>query len=91
MVIGTAHVVPFFCARLRVTNRYVGPSPRPLWSRGGRKIVEFAGPVHHSRGGWFMPTTQSRTPLNETRIWDYISFLILVLLSVLAYSWLVPH
>ncbi len=31
------------------------------------------------------------TPFNETRIWDYISFVILVALSVLVYSWLVPH
>jgi hypothetical protein len=34
---------------------------------------------------------QSQTPLNETRIWDYISFGILVLLSLAAYCWLVPH
>jgi hypothetical protein len=34
---------------------------------------------------------RSQTPLNETRFLDYISFGILVLLSVIAYSWLVPH
>jgi hypothetical protein len=34
---------------------------------------------------------RSRTPLNETRVWDYISFAILVMLSVVAYNWLVPH
>jgi hypothetical protein len=34
---------------------------------------------------------RSRTPLNETRVWDYISFAILGLLSVIAYTLLVPH
>ncbi len=41
-----------------------------------------------------MPTTRvedHRGPLNETRIWDYITFALLVLLSMLVYSWLVPH
>jgi hypothetical protein len=38
-----------------------------------------------------MPIVGSRTPVNENRVWDYISFAILVLLSVLAYTWLVPH
>ncbi len=38
-----------------------------------------------------MLEAKSRTPVNETRIWDYVSFAILVLLSLLAYSWLVPH
>jgi hypothetical protein len=34
---------------------------------------------------------RSHTPLNKTRFWDYISFAILVLLSVIVYTWLVPH
>ncbi|HEX9120757.1 MAG TPA: hypothetical protein VF840_09480 [Terriglobales bacterium] len=41
-----------------------------------------------------MPSTRAhdpRTPLNETRIWDYISFAILVMLSLLVYTWLEPH
>jgi len=33
----------------------------------------------------------ARTPLNETRVWDYISLAILALLSVFAYTWLVPQ
>jgi hypothetical protein len=49
---------------------------------------------HDDRGGWAMPSTRAhdpRTPLNETRIWDYISFAILVMLSLLVYTWLEPH
>jgi hypothetical protein len=41
-----------------------------------------------------MPSTRAHDPrkrLNETRIWDYISFAILVMLSLLVYSWLEPH
>ena len=41
-----------------------------------------------------MPSTHAhdqRTPLNETRIWDYISFALLVMLSLLVYTWLEPH
>ena len=41
-----------------------------------------------------MPNTRAqdpRTPLTETRIWDYISFAILVMLSLLVYTWLEPH
>jgi hypothetical protein len=49
---------------------------------------------HDTGGGWAMPTTRianRRQPLNETRIWDYITFAVLVLLSMLVYSFLVPH
>jgi hypothetical protein len=41
-----------------------------------------------------MPSTRAHDPqssLNETRIWDYISAAILVMLSLLVYSWLEPH
>jgi hypothetical protein len=41
-----------------------------------------------------MPSTRvqdPRTPLNVTRIWDYVSFAGLIMLSLLVYSWLVPH
>jgi hypothetical protein len=38
-----------------------------------------------------MPLVQPQTPPNETRFRDYITFAILVLLSVAVYSWLVPH
>ena len=44
--------------------------------------------------GLIMPNTRAhdpRTPLNQTRIWDYVSFAGLVMLSLLVYSWLVPH
>ncbi|HET7183241.1 MAG: hypothetical protein ACXVZR_08410 [Terriglobales bacterium] len=36
-------------------------------------------------------TQHVQTPLNETRIWDYITFGVLVMLAVVIYSWLVPH
>ena len=41
-----------------------------------------------------MPSTRAhnpRTALNETRIWDYISFALLVMLSLLVYYWLEHH
>ena len=90
-MIGTAQAVPFFVASLAHPDRYFRASPRRPGYSGEGKIAALPGLGHHSRGGWLMLETQSRTPLNETRIWDYISFAILVLLSVLAYSWLVPH
>jgi hypothetical protein len=59
-----------------------------------REIVAATNLGHDDRGGWAMPSTRAhdpRTPLNETRIWDYISFAILVMLSLLVYTWLEPH
>jgi hypothetical protein len=38
-----------------------------------------------------MPNTRAHNPRTETGIWDYITFAVLVILSVLVYSWLVPH
>jgi hypothetical protein len=58
------------------------------------KIVAATHLGHDDRGGWAMPNTRAhdpRTPLTETRIWDYISFAILVMLSLLVYTWLEPH